>query len=208
MPPSLAIRFLGAVLAILALAGCAHRHAGFSPPAPTGASRDGETLRIARQPLAISHDKRYRHAILEVRDSRDVLVASLYLSARDEILLRAARVSGDVEIRYWEQLKQVFPDGAEIPVGELESVIAGTRVLLDRSFCELHDLKMPRETAQILYGPPAPAFVEAWIKFFPNAAISLGGSVVAEDSPETEIKYVCPDCEETRAQWADTRRGN
>lgn len=205
MPPSFVNRLFSAALLALAAAGCTHPSDRSVRSATSGAPDAKETLRSVRQPLVIARDTQSGHAILEIPDSHGVRTVSLYLNPKDEARLRAARTGANVEIRYWEQLKHVFPDAPKIPVGELESVIEGTRVLLDRSYCELHDLKMPRKPAPILYGRASSTLIEAWIKFFPNAAIALGGSVVAEDSPETEIKYVCPDCEETYAQWTETR---
>ena len=193
-----------AALASALVAGCALRVAPASPAEAAPPSSLGESFRSVRQPVILESDQETGRAFLRVGPAAGSRPVMLELRPREFASLAAVAPGRSVEIRYWESLSKAFPEALELPVGELESVIDGARLLVDRSTCELHGRRMVRSPALIIYGLPSAGFSEAWQKHFPHAALALGGSVVTEDSPETEPKHVCPTCQEAYERRAAT----
>ena len=80
---------------------------------------------------------------------------------------------------------------------QLVRVTEGDKVLIDRSVCSLHRIKMEQHKAEIVYGlPPPPSEAESYcIDHFPNYRdYAVGGCVVSDDSPKSAVIYICPKC--------------
>jgi hypothetical protein len=80
---------------------------------------------------------------------------------------------------------------------QLVRVSEGNKVLLDRSVCSLHKIKMEKRKVDIAYGLTAPSSdAELYcVNHFPNCAdYALGGCDWSEDSPKSAVIYICPKC--------------
>jgi hypothetical protein len=80
---------------------------------------------------------------------------------------------------------------------QLVRVSEGDKVLLDRSVCSLHHVKMEKRKVEIIYGlwaPPSEADLYC-VNHFPHCAdYALGGCAVTDDSPKSAVIYICPKC--------------
>lgn len=201
-----AVGLTAALAATVAVgAGCAHRGA---PPsagnaAGAGSFAETETLRSVRQPVVIQRSAATGHTFFQVGAPDDPEGVALVLRPAEIGRLRAVPAGKPVEVRYWESLSRSVPGRTEVRVGELDGILDGPRLLVDRSTCELHDQRMARREALILYGLPSAKFIDAWQTFFPHAALTLGGGVVGPDSPRTGRRHVCPVCQDAYEHWAE-----
>jgi hypothetical protein len=205
-PPRALLALLLAALAGSPQVSCSHRtRPDFAPPR-SPSPKPEETERTVRQTLVISRDTGSRHDILEVHSPTQPRPIALYLRPGELAALRPVPADAEVEITYWEYPARFTPEPRPSLIGELERVRLGPRLLLDRSRCERHDVKMPRDIATLIYGVPAPEFAQAWENYFPNAALSPGGPVMTAHSPPRTVRYVCPICDEALRHWKNTRR--
>lgn len=204
-PPRALRRLLLVALCAGALGGCAHR------PLVGARARDepaAEVERNVRQPLVVSKDARYGYDTLEVPGVARSQPVALYLRPAEAVGLSALAPCAEVEIRYWEHPARSLPDARHLSVGELISVRQGPSLVIDRAVCERHGERMSRQPATLVYGLFAPDFARSWATYFPNAALSPGGSVVTEHSPVSHRKYVCPTCDQAFRAWETFRRGD
>ena len=67
------------------------------------------------------------------------------------------------------------------------------------SKCSVHGTVLVEQEVPIFYGMPAPDsdIFEIGRKFPHHGLWSIGGCVVSDDSPETQIGSVCSDCHDT-----------
>lgn len=208
-PPRSRRRLLLVALCAGVLGGCAHRPpVGTRAPDEPAAESLAEVERSARQPLVVSKDARYGYDTLEVPGVARAHPIALYLRPAEAAGLRALAPGAEVEIRYWEHPARSLPDSRNLSVGELISVRQGPLLVIDRALCERHSERMSRQPATLVYGLLAPDFAQSWATYFPNAALSPGGSVVTEHSPVSHRKYVCPTCDQAFRAWEGLRRGN
>jgi hypothetical protein len=80
---------------------------------------------------------------------------------------------------------------------QLVRVSEGDKVLLDRSICSLHHIKMEKRKVEISYGLWAPTSEadQYCVDHFPNYEdYALGGCVVTDNSPKSAVIYICPKC--------------
>lgn len=93
-----------------------------------------------------------------------------------------------------------------VMVPKLLKVQKEGRTIYDIEVCEIHRTKMEHKDVRILYGlilaRPTDTSPETERKLFPHQReYSLGGCVVASDSPKTARVYVCDKCKIAYEAW-------
>lgn len=96
-----------------------------------------------------------------------------------------------------------------ITIPELRKVEFQRQTIYDIEVCEVHKIKMEHKDVEIAYGlilptkdDPSPDTEQ---RLFPHRReYSLGGCVVAPDSPKTTQVYICPKCKEAFEWWSGT----
>ncbi|RYD81674.1 MAG: hypothetical protein EOP84_10605 [Verrucomicrobiaceae bacterium] len=91
----------------------------------------------------------------------------------------------------------------------LVRISLGEQVLFDREICEVHNRKMKRIDAPIIYGlvwhEGKHPTREVYKSRFPHyREISFGGCCIAPQ--KTELMFVCGDCKTAHAKWEEENR--
>jgi len=79
---------------------------------------------------------------------------------------------------------------------QLVRVSEGDKMLLDRSVCSLHHIKMEKRKVEISYGLWAPTSdAELYcVNHYPNYEDYALGGCDPEDNPKSAVIYICPKC--------------